>query len=297
LRIAITGASGLLGRALMDTASDAHQIVAAYHSTEILDRKYLEQYPLDLLSEPSIREFVESARADIIIHSAAITDVDLCEREPKLPQSLNDDATRRLVDAVQGSSARLLYMSTDYVFNGVNGPFSETDPTDPINVYGKTKLAGEHAVLSLAERATIVRSSSFLGHGSSNRPTFADRMFETLRDNPPLQAVDDQQSNITPVDELAAGIMCVIESGASGIWHVAHPDVVSRYELGLLIAESAGIDTSSVKKVKYASLHRDAPRPLNGGLKVEKAIRDLGITFRPLAESVKLFINRTKLDL
>jgi dTDP-4-dehydrorhamnose reductase len=274
----------------MDTASDAHHIVAAYHSAEILDRKYLEQYPLDLSSEFSMREFVEAARAEIIIHSAAITDVDLCEREPKLPQLLNADATCRLVDAVQGTSARLLYISTDYVFDGANGPYSETDPTNPINVYGKTKLAGEHAVLSLAERATIIRSASFLGHGAANRITFAERMLETMRDDPPLKAVDDQQSNVTPVDELATGIMRIIEAGASGIWHLAHPDVISRYELGLLMAESAGIDSSHVQKVKYGSLARDAARPLNGGLKVERAMRKLGITFRPLAASVKKFL-------
>lgn len=293
MRIAITGASGLLGRALMENASDAHHIVAAYHTAEILDRKYLEQYPLDLSSESSIREFVEAARAEIIIHSAAITDVDLCEREPKLPQLLNADATRRLVDALQGTSTRLLYISTDYVFDGVNGPHSETDPPSPINVYGKTKLEGEHAVLSLSERATIIRSASFLGHGAANRPTFAERMFETMRDNPPLSAVDDQRSNITPVDELANGIMRVIESGAAGIWHIAHPDVISRYELGLLMAESAGIDSSYVQKVKYGSLARDAARPLNGGLKVEKAMRKLGITFRPLAASIQLFLKST----
>ncbi len=293
MRVAITGASGLLGRALLATASDAHHIIAADHSAEILDLKYLEQYRLDLSSESSIREFVDAASADLIVHCAAITDVDLCEREPKLPQLLNADATRHLVDAVQGTSARLLYISTDYVFDGANGPCSETDPTNPINVYGKTKLAGEHAMLSLAERATIVRSASFLGHGSPNRTTFAERMFETMSYNPPLKAVDDQRSNVTPVDELAAGIMHIIESGASGIWHFAHPDVISRYELATLMARSAGIDSSHVQKVKFSSLKRDAARPLNGGLKVEKAMRELGITFRPLVESVKLFLERT----
>lgn len=290
MRIAITGASGLLGCALMDVAESKHQIVAAYHSAEILDRKYLEQYPLDLGSESSIRQFVESARADVIIHSAAITDVDLCEREPKLAQLFNADATRRLVDAVRSTPSRLLYISTDYVFDGVNGPYSEAAPTNPINVYGKTKLEGENAVLSLAERGTIVRSASFLGHGSDDRLTFAERLLAMMKYEPPILAADDQRSNVTPVDELAAGIVQTIEAGASGVWHIAHPDVISRWELAVLIAEQAGLDQSAVKRVKYGTLNRDAVRPLNGGLRVDKAARGLALRFRPLAESVRHFL-------
>lgn len=292
MRIAITGASGLLGRALLDAAGDKHQLVAAYHSAEILDRKYLEQYPFDLTDEKSIRHFVQSANADLIIHGAAITDVDLCEREPTLAQRLNADATRRMVDVIRNTSTRIVYISTDYVFDGSDGPNAETDSPNPINVYGRSKLDGEVAIQSLAERAAIVRSASFLGHGSADRPTFVERMLEAMRTRPPLLAASDQRSNVTPIDELANGIMRVIEAGASGIWHIAHPDILSRYELALMLAEGAGIDSSLVRQVKYESLNRDAARPLKGGLKSVWAARDLGISFRPIAESVRLFLTK-----
>lgn len=290
MRIAITGAAGLLGRALIDVTADKHQIVAAYHSSEILDHKYLEQYPIDLASGASIRHFVESARADFIIHSAAITDVDLCEREPALAQHLNSDGTRRIVDAVWNTSSRLVYISTDYVFDGVAGPYTETDPTNPINEYGKSKLEGEIAVLSLAERATIVRSASFLGRGTANRTTFVERMIEDLKNHPPLAAAANQQSNITPVGELASAIVRLVEAGASGIWHLAHPDIVSRYQLAVLIAKHSGLDSSIVKLVNYDSLSRDAARPLKGGLKVEKAARAHIQSFQPLEDSIKSFL-------
>lgn len=290
MRIAITGASGLLGRALIASATPRHEILAGIHSSELLDVGSIEQYSLDLTDAQSARRFVEVSRPDYLIHSAAITDVDLCECEPKRAQVLNADSTRLIVDAVRDMPTRVVYISTDYVFDGTAGPYSETDATNPINIYGKTKLGGELAVRSLDERGVIVRSASFLGLGGPERPKFAERMLATMRTNPPLKAAVDQVSNVTPVDELAFGIMRLIESGGTGIWHIAHPDIISRFELATLIARCAGIDMSHVGKVNYDSLSRDAARPLKGGLKVTKSQDRLGISFRPLAESVNLFL-------
>lgn len=291
MRIAITGASGLLGRALIASASSRHDIIAGIHSSDLLDAGPIEQCPLDLTDAESIRRFVEQSRADYIIHSAAITDVDLCEREPKRAQVLNADATRLLVDVVRELQARVVYISTDYVFDGTAGPYSETDATNPINVYGRTKLEGELAVRSLDERGVIVRSASFLGHGGPESPTFAERMLETMRTNPPLKAAVDQVSNVTPVDELASGILRLIESGGTGIWHIAHPQLISRYDLAVMLAKRAGLDADRcIQRVPYVTLGRAARRPLQGGLNCEKAVRELGLTFRSLAESVSRII-------
>lgn len=287
VRIAITGASGLLGRALIASAAPRHDIIAGIHSSELLDAGPIEQCPLDLTDAESIRRFVDQTRPDYLIHSAAITDVDLCEREPKRAQILNADATRLIVDAVRNLQTRVVYISTDYVFDGTAGPYSETDATNPINVYGKTKLEGELAVRSLDERGVIVRSASFLGLGGPERPTFAERMLETMRTNPPLRAATDQVSNVTPVDELAFGIMRLIESGGTGIWHIVHPQLISRYDLAVMLAKRAGLDTDQcIQRVAYESLGRAAKRPLQGGLNCEKAIGDLGLTFRLLDDSL-----------
>jgi dTDP-4-dehydrorhamnose reductase len=285
LRIAITGASGLLGRALIASASPRHDIIAGIHSAELLDAGPIEQCPLDLTDAQSIRRFVDQSRPDYLIHSAAITDVDLCELEPRRAQSLNADATRLIVDAVRGSQTRVVYISTDYVFDGTAGPYAETDETNPINVYGKTKLEGELAVRSLEERGVIVRSASFLGIGSPERPTFAERMLETMRTNPPLKAAVDQISNVTPVVELAVGIMRLIESGGTGIWHIAHPRLISRYDLAVILAARARLDADRcVQRVAYETLGRAARRPLQGGLNCEKAIGGLGLTFSSLED-------------
>lgn len=291
LRIAITGASGLLGRALIASASPRHDVIAGIHSTELLDVRSIEQIPLDITDAHSIRRFVEQCRSDYLIHSAAITDVDLCEREPKRAQLLNADATQSLVEEVRGTQTRLLYISTDYVFDGTAGPYSETDATNPINVYGKTKLEGELAVRSLDERGVIVRSASFLGIGGPERPTFAERMLDTMRTNPPLKAAVDQVSNVTPVDELASGILRLIESGGTGIWHIAHPQLISRYDLAVMLAMHAGLDADRcIQRVAYESLGRAANRPLRGGLSCERAVSAVGLTFRTMEESIARYI-------
>lgn len=291
MRIAITGASGLLGHALIASASPRHDIIAGIHSSELLDVGSIEQSLLDLTDTQSIRRFVEQSRPDYLIHSAAITDVDLCEREPKRAQLLNADATRLIVDAVRNLPTRVVYISTDYVFDGTAGPYSETDATNPINVYGKTKLEGELAIRSLDERGMIVRSASFLGHGGPERPTFAERMLETMRTNPPLKSAVDQISNVAPVDELAFGILRLIGSGGTGIWHIAHPRLISRYDLAVMLAKRAGLDANRcVQRVAYESLGRTARRPLRSGLNCEKATSALGLTFRSLGESIVRYI-------
>ncbi len=290
MRIAITGASGLLGRALIEKATPHHQIIAASHSTDVIGRGSVEMIPLDLNDVNSIQRFVHSSQADLFIHAAATTDVDRCECEPELARALNAEATSQLVAALRDSTSRILYISTDYVFDGEIGPYGEDDWPNPINVYGKTKLEGEKAVLALGARASIVRSASFLGYGGPSRPTFAERMLESMRENPPLRAAFDQLSNVTPVDALAVCIIKLAESGESGIWHIAHPQILSRYDLAVLLADLAGLGRASVESVSYASLHRAAPRPLRGGLKSEKANRVLSLTWRPLKESLTGFL-------
>jgi dTDP-4-dehydrorhamnose reductase len=288
LRIAITGASGLLGKALIVAASPRHQIIAAVHSTNVIARQFLEVVPLDLTEPESIERFIDAAAPDLIIHSAAITDVDLCEREPELARSHNAEPTRQLAHALRRTKTRIVYLSTDYVFDGTSGPYTETDIPHPINVYGQTKLAGEEAILELGDRAAVVRSASFLGKGGPGRPTFAEHMLETMRERPPLKAAHDQSSNITPIDELASGILRLAESGAPGIWHIAHPRILSRYEFALLLAKAANLDPAFVERVDYASLLRAAARPLRGGLVTVKATKELALSWRPLEESVQI---------
>ncbi len=293
MRLAITGASGLLGREILQQACDRFDVVAAVHSDELSIPGRFERVSLDLGDESSVRAFIAQSQPDIIIHTAALTNVDMCEEQPATAQRINADGTKRLAAAIDSIDCRMIYVSTDYVFDGSSGPYSESDSTHPVNVYGKTKLEGEHAVLGLGSRAAIVRSASFLGFGGETRPTFAERMVQeiSLRDSFP--AADDQISNVTPIQDLAAGLLRVLDAGVSGIWHIASPELLSRYDLALLIAKLLNIDSRRISRVPYQSLGRPAQRPLRGGLKVDKAINELGCTFRPVSECLKVLISST----
>jgi dTDP-4-dehydrorhamnose reductase len=292
MRIAITGASGLLGRALLIIGRQrGHDLVAGEHSTPVATSAPV--LPLDLQQEDSIRRFVADARAEVIVHSGAITDVDLCEQHPDLAQRINADATRTLVAAADRAGARIIYVSTDYVFDGLTGPYDENAVPRPINAYGRAKRAGEEAVLAGAAAHAVVRSASFLDVDELEPPSFAARMLEAIRDHPPLLAPTDQRSNITPVDELARGILLLAESGESGLWHIVHPTVLSRYEFALLLARAAGLEESRIKPTNYISLDRPALRPLNGGLVGEKATARFGLQFPPLEKALERILART----
>lgn len=265
LRIAVTGASGLLGRALIPLLlARGHHVVAGFHSTAL--PVGAETIALDLLDPASIARFVDRANADWIVHAAAMPDVDRCEREPELARAVNAVATRHLMNAVVRTRCRVLYLSTDYVFDGADGPYDEGAAPRPINVYGRTKLEGEQTVQDAGSEHLVVRSASFLGFGLPGRPTFAETMVNTMLHAPPLLAAVDQQSNITPIVSLAKAVVEVCESGASGIRHIAGDRIISRWGFAQMLARLFAIPDAAVRRVRYLELKRSALRPLNGGL-------------------------------
>jgi dTDP-4-dehydrorhamnose reductase len=287
-RIAVTGAAGLLGTALVHALrARGCTAIAAVHQHQGDWPSDVSAVSVDLTDPADAVRFVESAEADWIVHTAALTDVDRCEREPELARRVNTDTTRNLIAAVDGTSTRIAYLSTDYVFDGRDGPGREDDPPAPINVYGRTKLAGELALREAGSRHLIIRSASFLGVGGPARSTFVEAMATALRSGTRLRAATDQRSNITPVGFLAAAVVELLAHGASGIWHVAGREIISRAELDLRIADLVGADRALVEPVPYAALGRVAPRPLNGGLVVEKAAAVLTVPFPSLDQSLR----------
>lgn len=265
--MAVTGASGLLGRALVHhLLAQGHDVVAGIHESVCDMAGAVTQLPLDLLNRKSIQRFVHEAAADAIIHGAAWADVDGCERDHAKAEALNAAATEHVIQTAAGSDCRVVYISTDYVFDGRHGPRGEEDPPSPINIYGLTKLEGEKAVRKAGAQHAIVRSSSFLGVGHGDRLTFVEAMVRRMMTNPPLKVPIDQRSNVTPVDYLARGIIEIATHGHEGIWHLVGREVVSRHELALRLVRLFDLDEDVIESVKFEKLERAAPRPLDGGL-------------------------------
>lgn len=250
----ITGASGLLGRALTDRLSRSGWRVTALKHPE-----------LDITLEDDVRRAVASARPDLVINCAATADVDRCESEPDWAFTVNESGPRFLARACRESGAEMVHVSTDYVFDGSKpGFYTQEDEPRPQSAYGKSKLAGEFAVREEAERFYIIRTSWLFGVGGKN---FGSRVIERARGGEPLRGVADQTSIPTYAPDAAARIEKIIRHGAHGLYHVTSTGVATWYEFAQLALALAGMGGVEITPIKRADLKQPAPRPQNSAMR------------------------------
>jgi dTDP-4-dehydrorhamnose reductase len=277
VKILVTGAAGQLGREVVDVATSAgHDVFAASRAE------------LDVTKPEVVRAVVSREQPAVIIHAAAWTAVDACESDREKAMLHNGAATRFVVDAAREVGARVVYISTDYVFDGTKPtPYVETDVPNPQSVYGASKLAGEQAVDTAID--TVVRVSWLSGfHGANMVKT----ILRIAGQQDTLTFVDDQIGCPTFADDAAKMITRLATEARPGIWHVTNQGAVSWYEFTREVLRAAGHDPARVKPVRTRDLvpARPAPRPANSVLD-NAALRTAGISllddFRvPLARLV-----------
>ncbi|MFZ9192104.1 MAG: dTDP-4-dehydrorhamnose reductase [Ilumatobacteraceae bacterium] len=277
MKILVTGAAGQLGRELVDVATGAgHDVFAASRAE------------LDVTKPEVVRAVVLREQPAVIVHAAAWTAVDACESDREKAMLHNGAATRFVVDAAREVGARVIYISTDYVFDGTKPtPYVEADVPNPQSVYGVSKLAGEQAVDTSID--TVVRISWVCGfHGANMVKT----ILRIAAQQDTLTFVDDQVGCPTFADDAAAMITRLATEARPGIWHVTNQGAVSWYEFTREVLRAAGHDPARVKPVRTRDLMpaRPAPRPANSVLD-NAALRTAGISllddFRvPLARLV-----------
>ncbi len=268
MRVCIIGINGLLGQNLFWEAPQGVEIWGAgLESAPLLSQVGRERYQqLDLTDLSSIAPYIARCKADWVVNVAAMTAVDLCEKEIELCQKINRDAP-----AVMAQHAgRLLHISTDYVFDGENGPYSETDATSPLSVYGQSKLESERAVLSASTDHVIVRTMTLYGAGVGIRPSFVDWIKNELQAGHRVPVVTDQIGNPTLASNLAHNIWALIAADGKGIYNIADEERCSRFEWAEAIAQKMGLDSNLLRPVTTAELKQPAPRPLSSGLRLEK---------------------------
>jgi dTDP-4-dehydrorhamnose reductase len=277
VKILVTGAAGQLGREVVDVATSAgHDVFAASRAE------------LDVTKPEVVRAVVSREQPAVIIHAAAWTAVDACESDREKAMLHNGAATRFVVDAAREIGARVVYISTDYVFDGTKPtPYVETDVPNPQSVYGASKLAGEQALDTAID--TVVRISWVCGfHGANMVKT----ILRIAGQQDTLTFVDDQIGCPTFADDAAAMITRLATEARTGIWHVTNQGAVSWYDFTREVLRAAGHDPARVKPVRTRDLvpARPAPRPANSVLD-NAALRTAGISllddFRvPLARLV-----------
>jgi dTDP-4-dehydrorhamnose reductase len=219
---------------------------------------------VDITDPGLVDRAFDKAEPDIVIHCAAFTAVDDCELQPEVAFKVNAEGTRNVARACRRRGIPILYLSTDYVFDGEKPePYVETDRPSPLNVYGKTKLAGEEGVKELAARFWIVRVSWLFGPWGRN---FVRAILDQARAGQPLRVVADQVGAPTYTMDLAEKIEAIFTRAEGGIYHVTNQGWCSWFEFAQEILHQAGLDHLTVSPLPSSALHRRARRPRNSRL-------------------------------
>ena len=293
MKILVTGANGLLGQHLIKRLieTSGYEIIAAGRGECRLPFQTSGKYnyfSLNITDGLAVNEFMHLHQPNIIVHAAAITQPDPCEQDPVACWDCNVTATRFLLDAANTLHAFFIYISTDFVFDGLNGPYKETDASGPVNYYGSSKLAAEKSVMELATEWAIVRTVLVFGNIlSGNRSNIISWVKENLQNKQPIKVVSDQLRTPTYVDDLVKGILLVMEKRATGIFHISGAELMSPYDMAVATADYLQLDKSLLQKVDASIFSQPAQRPLKTGFIIDKAKRELGYQPIPFKEALK----------
>jgi len=278
LRVLVTGAGGMLGREVVRALSErGHEAIGLAHAD------------LEITDEGAVWRAIRSLRPDAVVHCAAMTDVDGCESDPKKAFLVNAVGTAHLASASNAVGAVLVYISTDFVFDGEKEEgYDEFDEPSPINEYGRSKLWGERLAQTLCPKHFIVRTAWLFGFGRRN---FVSSVAQRLREEGKVKAVTDQMGSPTFTKDLAGALCDLLETEAFGIYHVVNSGRASRYELARLIAQTLGLNPDrAVEPITSEEWPTPARRPKCSAL---KSVRWEALGLKPLrhfSEAVREFL-------
>jgi len=279
MRVLVTGASSLPGyRTVLAMLREGHEVVGTYLTHDIpAEHDRLLKVRMDVRDRYGLSKLFGEHKPDVVIHMAAYGDVDGCERDKALAWSVNVLGTINVVRLAGEFSDYLLYLSTDYVFDGQKGMYGELDPPYPINYYGLTKLCGEVAALSSGVDCSVVRASSIYGFGPG-RKNFAKFLVEKLSSGGTVKALTDQYTTPTQASLLAEAIVEIVRRRLTGIFHIVG-ERMSRYEFALKVAELFGFDKARVEKATMDDFRWLAARPRDASLSCEQTRSVLEVDF------------------
>ncbi len=265
MRVVLTGSSGQLGAYLVDHLVASGHELRAWSGTETGTRGGCTLWPLDLADAGAIDRALAEADPEAIVHAAAISTPDAVRRDPARARVVNVEATARLADWCRRKDRRLVFTSTDLVFDGSGSWYREEDEARPIVAYGQTKRAAEVAVLDVP-RGLVARLSLLYGPARGGRPTYFDRTIAGLRAGQPQTFFEDEFRSALDYATAAAILARLVASDATGLLHVAGRERVSRYELARRIAAAQGLDPNLVRANRQADAPLTEPRPADVSL-------------------------------
>jgi len=275
----VIGAKGMLGRDLMSI------LQSSLPNDEIIGWDIEE---IDIQKEEDTVTHLGKLRPDIVVHIAAYTDIDGCESDEEKAFAVNAEGTKHVALAATRCQAKMVYLSTDYVFDGnKREPYLESDSPHPLNVYGRSKLKGEQYVQEWVKDALIIRTQWLYGRYGKN---FVTSILQQTREKRVLSIVNDQIGSPTYTADLAKVISVLIQFNAQGIFHVANSDLCTWYTFGQAILKLWGMDKVKVIPISSKELGRPTIRPSYSVLNCQKLKKETGLTLRPWSEALKDYL-------
>lgn len=273
--ILLTGASGLLGSNLAFAAIERGLPLVACHGRHAAGFPGARNVSLDLRDEETTRRLLVSIRPTSIIHCAAAADVDWCEANPEEAYRINTDAPRRMALLASELGAHFVFISTDSVFDGRDGPYDESREPSPVNVYGRTKLAAEAFVAAGASASLVVRTN-FIGWSPSGRRGLAEWILSRLELGQPVPAFFDVRFSPLLATDFADLVLDMIAARLRGLYHVTAADSCTKYEFAMSTARRFDFDPAAIQRSSIREAGLRADRPRDTSLETGKISRDLG---------------------
>ena len=277
----ITGAYGQLGDACVKFLKNNYNITLSGVSPSDGG------VHLDIRSKSSIKKVLSDIDPDVILNLAALTDVDGCELDPQQAKDINFSGVKNLC---RDFSGHFIQISTDYVFDGKSGPYSEEDEPNPKSVYGKTKLFADNWLLDNYSKSTIIRTNILYSYTKRTKASFLKWVVDSLNDNQNIKVVNDQWNNPTWTESLSSVIYKIIDNQAFDLYHYGDIDILNRFDFSILISKVFNLDSSLIMPISSDELNQIAPRPRKSGLITKKIESELGI----IPKSVETCLNEIR---
>ena len=289
MKIMILGANGFTGRRILKRLSFKHQVLACSLHPDILPEEGYEFHILDMQSVDATDALLNNFRPNVIINASAMSVVDYCEQHPEEAYALNVTAVKHLAEYSQSNSCRLIHLSTDFVFDGTaTEAYTETDTTNPINYYGKTKQWSEEVIEQACTNYAIARIEVVYGKPFNGQHGNIVHLVKTrLENGQSIRVVSDQFRSPTWVEDIARAIESLLSDKYQGIYHICGGETMSVADIAYRVAKHFGLDTSLIQPVTTDEMNEVTPRPLFSPMKTEKAFKEFGYQPSRLEEGFK----------
>lgn len=290
MKILVTGSHGLLGQKLTAQIgrSRNHELFCTGRSVNVAPA-CSDYRRMDITDPVQVREVIGAVRPDVIIHGAAMTQVDACEEQREACWTANVSGTENLLQASAAVGAHFIFVSTDFIFDGTKTLLSESAEPGPVNFYGKSKLAAERLVMAYPGSWAILRTVLVYGvTADTSRSNIVLWVKKSLEEGKTIRVVNDQWRTPTLAEDLAAGCLLAAERKAQGIYHISGSELMTPYDIAVAVALFFQLDDKLIEATTSKDFRQTAARPLKTGFNIEKARRELGYQPRRFEEGLRI---------